>query len=216
MENKIGFNPKWLKAAALIAARNDIRYYLNGVLVEVFEHEARLVATDGHRMAILRKLNEDSSPIRFIVPVSVFSHLRPSRAYRYAEASFSYDPAKPNARITMEYLDIGIQFTPIDGKYPDYAQTMNKAATPSGERATINVTYLHDFKRVVDMAFGSDRLYTPSVWHNGEGPAAVTYKGHEDFFGIVMPMRDGFSYKPLAWTLPEQSERKEQEEARAA
>ena len=61
MENTVSFNPKWLKAAAMIAARRDIRYYLNGVLVEVFEKEARLVATDGHRMVIFRNLVDFSA-----------------------------------------------------------------------------------------------------------------------------------------------------------
>lgn len=216
MENKISFNPKWLKAAALIAARRDIRYYLNGVLVEVFDHEARLVATDGHRLCILRKLVEGAAPMRFIVPTDILDLLKPQAKYAKAEATFSYNPETPVAKVMLDYMGVGIQFTPIDGKYPDYSQTMNKASAPSGEIATINAAYLHDFKRMLETAFGPDRLWTPSVWHNGEGPAAITYKGREDFFGVVMPMRDRSSYTPLPWTLPQQVENKEPEEALAA
>lgn len=215
MENKISFPPKWLKAAALIASRNDIRYYLNGVLVEVFEKEARLVATDGHRMVIFRKLVEGSAPARFIVPTEIIDLLKPHRKHTKIEATLIYDPHNSAARTTLDYFNIGIQFTPIDGKYPDYAQTMNKAATPSGTLANFNASYVADFKRAVEMAFGPDRLYSPHLWHNGDGPAAVTYKGHEDFFGIVMPLRMGDSSGPPKWTLPTE-EAKQPEEALAA
>ena len=201
--NSISFNPKWLKAAAMIAARRDIRYYLNGVLVEVFEKEARLVATDGHRMIFFRKIVEIATPIRFIVPIKILDLLRPQAKHPKIEASFVYDAEKPHAKVTLDYMNVGIQFAPIDGRFPDYSQTMNKATKPSGETSTINVTYLHDFKRALDCAFGTDSLYTPSIWHNGQGPAAVTYKNRDDFFGIVMPLRmDHYPFKAPTWTLP--------------
>lgn len=215
--NTISFNPKWLKAAALIAARRDIRYYLNGVLVEVFEKEARLVATDGHRMVILRKLVEGAAPARIIVPTDILDLLRPQSKHSKIEATFVYDAEKPLAKVTLDYMNVGLQFTPIDGKYPDYSQTMNNATKPSGARSTLNASYLHDFKRVLDCAFGHDRFVTPSVWHNGDGPAAVTYKDREDFFGIVMPMRmTDYPFKPPAWTLPLPEPKQEKEEALAA
>ena len=215
--NTISFNPKWLKAVALVAARRDIRYYLNGVLVEVFEKEARLVATDGHRMVILRKLVEGCAPFRFIVPTEVLDLLRPQAKHSKVEATLSYDPTQKAGKVLLEYMGIGLQFTPVDGNYPVYTQTMNNATTPSGKPSTINVTYLNDFKRVVDCAFGPDRIYTPSIWHNGEGPVAITFKNRDDFFGICMPMRmTEFPWKPPAWTLPLPEEKKEPEEALAA
>ena len=201
MINSVAFNPKWLKAAAMIAARRDIRYYLNGVLVEVFEHEARLVATDGHKMIFLRKLVDGCAPFRFIVPTSVLDLLRPVRKHYKIDATFEYDPANACGKMMLKYLDIGFQFSPIDGKFPDYAQTLNKAAKPSGERSTINISFLHDFKRATDCAFGVDRLYTPQIWHNGDGPAAITFRGRDDFFGIVMPMRDHSPFTAPDWTI---------------
>jgi DNA polymerase-3 subunit beta len=217
MENKISFNPKWLKAAAMIAARHDIRYYLNGVLVEVFDHEARLVATDGHRMLFLRKLVEGCAPFRFIVSTEIFDLLKPQPKHPRIEATFTYDPETPAAKVVLDYMNVGIQFKPIDGVFPNYSQTMSSATKPSGAPSTINVTYLNDFKRVLDCAFGPDKLYTPSVWHNGEGPAAVTYKDRDDFFGIVMPMRTSTApFKPPVWTLPLPEEKKQPEEALAA
>lgn len=212
--NEIGFNPKWLKAAALIAARRDIRYYLNGIFVEVFDHEARIVATDGHRMMILRKLVEGAAPAKIIIPTEIIDLLKPVSKYPKVEAVLHYEPSSLKA--TLQYFDIGIQFKAIDGKYPDYSQTMHKASKPSGEFAHFNLDYLADFKRAVVTAFGEDRLYSPQIWHNGDGPAGVTYKGHDDFFGMVMPMRafDSATRVP-PWALPLKEEQKEPEEALA-
>lgn len=203
MDASISFDVKWLKAAAIIAPRNDIRYYLNGVLVDVFEQEARLVVTDGHRLAIFRKTIADGVPHKLIVPIDVIGLLKPRAVNgKTGVATFSYDPEKPTAKAMLEYRDIGFRFTPIDGKYPDYSQTMNKATTPSGVVSQFQLPYLYDFGRMVDAAFGSGRLYPPSIWHNGDGPAAVTYKDHDDFFGIVMPLRADSEFIPPAWTLP--------------
>lgn len=215
MESKIGFNPKWIKAAAVIAARNDIRYYLNGVLVEVLKDEARLVSTDGHRMLILRKTVPAAAPGRFIVPHDVIDMLKPHPKYKL-DAEFTYNPDSTTARVTMEYMTIGIQFNPIDGKYPDYDKTLHKASVkPSGEVATFNPTYVTDFKSAAETAFGSNRIYAPVVWHNGDNPAAVTYMDKEEFFGVLMPMRMSSTYNPPKWTLPP-AEEKKPEEALAA
>ncbi|MBA0227379.1 hypothetical protein D7U89_18095 [Stenotrophomonas maltophilia] len=50
--NKI---PSALIAAALhVAPKNDVRFYLNGVLIESHADGAIIVATDGHRMLVVR------------------------------------------------------------------------------------------------------------------------------------------------------------------
>jgi DNA polymerase-3 subunit beta len=214
MENIVRFKPQWLKAAALIAATNDIRYYLNGVLVEVLNQEARLVATDGHRMAIFRKQVEGALPGRFIVPTQIIEMFKTDVKSKL-EVVFEYDPNNPAARVTLDYKGVAIQFNPIDGKYPTYEQTMNTAAKPNGKVGTFNPDYISDLKRCAQTAFGAS-IYAPSVWHNGEGPAGVTYQGRDDFFGIVMPMRMGDTFNPPKWTLPAPEEKKQPEEALAA
>ena len=211
-ENKIAFNPKWLKASAIIAAKRDIRYYLNGVLVEVFEREARLVSTDGHRMLLLRRLVDGSAPTTFIVPREVIDLLKPNTKFSNVNVEFHYDAEKPLTKITMQYFDIGIQFTPIDGKYPSYTDTMNKAASPNNQIANYNPLFLADFTRAAETAFGRRGFNVPTISHNGETPGGVTYNGRDDFFGIVMPMRVG-SYAPPKWTLPIKEENRKPEEA---
>jgi len=47
---KIHISRNKLKAAAYFSARDDIRYYLNGILIESTPMQTRIVATDGHAL----------------------------------------------------------------------------------------------------------------------------------------------------------------------
>lgn len=43
-----------LRAAMLFAAKRDVRYYLNGVFLEIGVGEFRLASTDGHVLSVQR------------------------------------------------------------------------------------------------------------------------------------------------------------------
>lgn len=66
MKFQIDFNI--LKALNVLTAK-DIRYYLNGVYVEINQNGAYFVATDGHKMGIYHN-NEIKSdaPIEHVIP----------------------------------------------------------------------------------------------------------------------------------------------------
>jgi DNA polymerase-3 subunit beta len=59
-----------LESAKFAMAQQDVRYYLNGMLLEIKNGLIRVVATDGHRMAIndIEQEEIDNSVIRVIVP----------------------------------------------------------------------------------------------------------------------------------------------------
>ena len=59
-----------LQRTAFAMAQHDVRYYLNGMLIEICPSEIRAVATDGHRLALNRveiKSNADHK-IQCIIP----------------------------------------------------------------------------------------------------------------------------------------------------
>jgi DNA polymerase-3 subunit beta len=69
-----------LRAVSALAARDDIRYYLNGVLIEASAHTTRLVGTNGHVMGIYDNIdqeNELDGRVSFIVPDSALALLNP-------------------------------------------------------------------------------------------------------------------------------------------
>ncbi len=99
-------------------AEDDVRHYLNGLLIEIEDKVLRAVATDGHRLAYNQtELDQAvSAPIRVIVPNKAVMEL----------AKILKDEAHP---ITMEVTNQHIRvqadefiFTSclVDSRYPDY------------------------------------------------------------------------------------------------
>ncbi|MFB6261895.1 MAG: DNA polymerase III subunit beta, partial [Thiohalorhabdaceae bacterium] len=55
--------------ASFAMARDDVRYHLNGILLEWTATNLRAVATDGHRLALMdREVAEAPEEIRVILP----------------------------------------------------------------------------------------------------------------------------------------------------
>ncbi len=97
-------------------AQQDVRYYLNGMLLEVKEGKIRTVATDGHRLALSEANYDKSLDVEVILPRKAVLEL--NRILSDSEDNVHLEISANHAKI-----DIGnISFTTklIDGKYPDY------------------------------------------------------------------------------------------------
>jgi len=99
-------------------AHQDVRYYLNGLLLELDGKKLRAIATDGHRMALseveLSKNSKDNRQI--IVPRKGVLELT-----RFLEDSDK--PAKISLgtnHIRVELPDLTFTSKLIDGRFPDY------------------------------------------------------------------------------------------------
>ena len=103
-------------------AQQDVRYYLNGMLLEIQDGRARLVATDGHRMAVteLPVSPPEGTNRRIIVPrKTVIEALR-----LLADDS---SPAKlgiGNDHLTLSAADVVFKSKVIDGSFPDYERVI--------------------------------------------------------------------------------------------
>ena len=118
-------------------AQQDVRYYLNGILMEVNADQVRLVATDGHRLA-LSEASVDTGvgePRQIIVP---------RKAVLELARLLDHSDEKVHCQLSANHLRVEtgkLQFTTklIDGKYPDYQRVIpvdgNK--TMSVERETL-------------------------------------------------------------------------------
>lgn len=172
---EIQINPAHLRAAFEFSADKDIRYYLNGILVEACASEVRLVATDGNMMGVLRELNPltDGASCTVIIPNATVKTVIGMKAK------------------TLTLTDQGgwalggVRFTPLDGSFPDYRRVLTK--THSGEAAQFNVDYL---ARILKAGKALGAKNQPIIRHNGDGGAQVQFCGHdEEFVGVIMPLR---------------------------
>lgn len=162
-----------LSALTNLSGKKDIRYYLNGVLVEVKDKTLRLVATDGHVMGIYQQeLEEPSEAMRLVIPNEVIAKL---------------DKKTTNTLVCDQdqWRVDNINFAPIDGQYPDYMRVLPSKIT--GEVAQFNPDFIARFAKVAKAL--SSKFAVPIIAHNGTSGALVDIGLPLNFVGIMMPIR---------------------------
>ena len=105
-------------------AQQDVRYYLNGLLLELEKNSLRAVATDGHRLA-LKEISLKTGieePQQIIIPRKGVIEL--IRLLDSDDKKVSIEVSRNHIRVSKEKL----QFTSklIDGKFPDYQKVIPK------------------------------------------------------------------------------------------
>ena len=103
---------------AFAMAQQDVRYYLNGMLLELKQDTLKLVATDGHRLALSEYTNalNISSSKQIIIPRKGVMEM--ARLLSNAEDSAVVKISQNHIRI--ETVDLVFTSKLIDGKFPDY------------------------------------------------------------------------------------------------
>ena len=105
-------------------AQQDVRYYLNGLLLETGGDQLRAVATDGHRLALCEATLEGTNNLpekQVIVPRKGVLELQRLMS---GEGSLTLELGSNHVRIQLE----GIRFTSklIDGRFPEYDRVIPK------------------------------------------------------------------------------------------
>lgn len=107
-------------------AQQDVRYYLNGMLFEVTPEHLRLVATDGHRLAMTTheagSLSEEG--IQSILPRKGVLEL--SRLLVDVEETVSINLGTNHMRVSGESYTFTSKL--VDGKFPDYERVLPRNA----------------------------------------------------------------------------------------
>ena len=107
-------------------AQQDVRYYLNGMLWELKEGQLRVVATDGHRLAMctLPSKVESDSDAQVILPRKGVLEL--SRLLLVDDEDIVIVIGSNHIRATT--IDFTFTSKLVDGKFPDYERVLPRAA----------------------------------------------------------------------------------------
>lgn len=146
-------------------AQQDVRYYLNGMYLELKPRQLRAVATDGHRMAITDvQIDEIDGAMesQVIVPRKAVQELL--RLLADTE-----EPAEIEFHVNhIRVMVPGVKFTSklIDGKYPDYTKVIPNVQTKvirlerdALREALVRVAILANEKsRGIRLSLGPERL----------------------------------------------------------
>jgi DNA polymerase-3 subunit beta len=105
-------------------AQQDIRYYLNGLLLIVKGNEVCVVATDGHRLAYAKETLEEQLPsIEVILPRKTVLEL--SRQLNDVDEPLEIVLTPTQAQFRFGNIEFVSKL--IDGKFPDYDRVIPKA-----------------------------------------------------------------------------------------
>jgi len=111
-------------------AQQDVRYYLNGLLLETERKTLRAVATDGHRLA-LSEVDLEAAAVRdeqVIVPRKGVLELN-----RLLEGDGDVAVALGSNHVRVQIDDVRLTSKLIDGRFPEYARVI-----PNQPRNTIS------------------------------------------------------------------------------
>jgi len=114
-----------LTRTAFAMAQQDVRFYLNGLLLVSDSEKIKTVATDGHRLAkteCLLKSRSTETEIQAIVPRKAITELNHIIEEGDNEISVSFNPN----HIRVELDSVIFTSKLIDGRFPDYEKVIPK------------------------------------------------------------------------------------------
>jgi DNA polymerase-3 subunit beta len=184
----ITLEPKHVLAALLFAANKDVRYYLNGILIEATDTGTRVTATDGHTLATMR-----ATAVNGMGGEEKRSFIIPRAAIEQIKGAIAKTPQTLRVHIdegahTLLVDEMRIPFQPIDGRFPDYRAIV--PPTASGKPAQFNPELLARFGKAAKLLKKRGGGHSTYLRHNGEQGTLVTLVDVECFAGVIMPMRD--------------------------
>ncbi|AKH21106.1 DNA polymerase III subunit beta [Sedimenticola thiotaurini] len=174
-------------------AIQDVRYYLNGLLLEMSQNQIRAVATDGHRLALSEadcSLNQETG-LQVILPRKAVLEL--ARLLSDSDETIDVDVSSNHIRFIMGETSFTSKL--IDGKFPDYQRViptnMDKEITADRDQlkqALMRTSILSNEKyRGIRFQFSNGLLQL--LAHNPEQEEAedemeIDYQGDELIIGF--------------------------------
>lgn len=119
-----GLFKKALEKTIFCMANQDVRYYLNGLLLNISNNKLKLVASDGHRLSIFEdKLSDQTGyEARIILPRKGVLELY--RLLDHLDAELIVMFSANNIRIVIDDLIFSAKL--VDAKYPDFSKVFQQ------------------------------------------------------------------------------------------
>ncbi len=167
----------WIKTVMLAAAKKDVRYYLNGVMVR----NGEIAATNGHTVLLIQseKIKSDGEYIidndTLKTIVTVHKGIKGDNPVEVIDSMTTTGISK-------------ICITPVDGKFPDVNRVIPQK--PSGEIAHFNYEYLLACQKANGEFLDRKCTYI-KLQHNGlSGAKFESYdEDVNELIGVVAPVR---------------------------
>jgi DNA polymerase III subunit beta len=113
-----------LHRTAFAMAQQDVRYYLNGMLLEIEGNQLRVVATDGHRLAMNQAQIDVNHPHRLQVIIPYKAVMELMRLMKDADKTLTVHVGHHHIRIVCD--DFIFTTKLVEGRFPDYQRVIPK------------------------------------------------------------------------------------------
>lgn len=180
---------KHLLALLHIAAKNDIRTYLNAVHVEAHERETILVGRAGHAMGVIRSApGVEEGPTLFTVQIPR------ATVETFRKAGPMLQLSSPDGKQwTLRDTLMGTSATWMaDGlRFPDWRRVVPR--NTSGAAAQFNpdnLVVMHKVAAALGIKTQDKRGAAFLIAHNGADGALVQIRDVPEFVGVLMPYRE--------------------------
>jgi len=211
---KLTIDSKILIGLLHIAAKNDVRYYLNGIYCEITGDDAILVATDGGVLgafncaqAAVFDEGERREDTGFIIPRALLEGAKLSPKGK-CTIELNYDgPTIGIRRINLcdSYNAIEVGGDEVDGKFPPWRRVIPQSV--SGEVAQFDselIARLAAASKVI-LNVRRNAIIPLYLAHNGDSGAMVSI-GNDNFVGVLMPLNlsrvaNSIPTAPPAWAI---------------
>lgn len=175
-----------LKAALTHAADRDIRYYLNGVLLEVTASGSmHMVATDGHRLfaglvdAPAWQDKPQAGPWSIIIPRDALK----------TACTGKDETLLLQAMGDGRYMLGNTVFSPVDGKFPDWRRVSAKQTTAE-VASQYHWQYLADANEALRLWYDGRKDFSNYAFKSyGENGRGIMHGRDCTAYCVIMPMR---------------------------
>ena len=167
-----------LKALLLCAAKNDIRYYLNGVHFESTSNGIIAASTDGHRLLCINLPSEQAEGVKALIPRALIEAAIKTKAQ-------VIDISIDGANVTLSSMGQNVSGSITDGVFPDFRRVIPNSVSGESGGAQFQTDYISDFDKVGKLINGGKA----SLMLNGPLNTALVKFTDENVIGVLMPFK---------------------------
>ena len=134
------------KATLIFAAKNDVRYYLNGVHLVCKDGKLTVEATDGHRAAqVFVNCPDEQCEFDVIVDRDTWAAISRIKTTRKDESfvTLSVLDGEHESGILTQSNDATLPLKFVDGKFPDVSRVIRSAPSKAETQVTVRVNAIY-------------------------------------------------------------------------
>ena len=221
-----------LMAAMLFASKDESRYVLGGVQIEIrADHKPTIVATDGRRLVVIETVAEQSEEHiddhqmlisgEFVKAVCALSKAIGGKLFPWIE--FSNRAGSRQMQVTFVGGNAVLDSEDgalIEGHFPAWRQVLpaRKAKREPMNDLGLNAEFIGDFAKAAKLMEAKNNIIQMNLLGEGKG-VEVKINTLDNFYGLVMPCKvdEEVDYQPefvsITSKLPEPEDEPEQDPA---